>query len=106
MSENLYWGEILDEFIENYNHAFCDEDIRKPKAAALYATWKLVDSIEKPRFGENDEIIDYNELILNKILEMKKEELTAIKTVKKMVVPRVGKRFKVSIIIEKREENE
>lgn len=51
---NLYWGEILDKFIKNYNHAFCNEHIRKPKSWALYQTWKLVDSIEKSRFGENE----------------------------------------------------
>ncbi len=49
MSGNLYWGEILDKFIENYNHAFINRTIQKPKSWALYKTWELVNSIEKPR---------------------------------------------------------
>jgi hypothetical protein len=49
MSGNLYWGEILDKFMENYNHAFVNRAIQKPKSWALYKTWELVNSIEKPR---------------------------------------------------------
>lgn len=50
------------------------------------------------------EIIDFNELVLKTIHEMKKEELTAIKTVEKIVD--LNEILKVSIIIEKEGENE
>lgn len=45
-------GQIIDRFLKEYNNAIKWDYVHKPKAYALYQTWKWVDAEEKPRQRE------------------------------------------------------